>query len=80
MTEKTDVYIVFKLIVFSMTLSHQIRKWTRVEAALAGDILDSDPESARNREKEKEDNGNLESNQKRDKFIAARIGQPLKSP
>ena len=66
--------------VLSMTLAHQTRKGIRAAAYPAGYILESDPESVARSEKEKKDDRNLESNQKREKFIAARIDQPLKSP
>ena len=48
-------------------------------AALAGDILESEPESVASGEKEKEDDGNLES-KKHEKAITPCIGLPLKPP
>ena len=61
-----------------MTLAHQTQKVTGAAAALSGDIISSDPKSVVSSKKEKEDVGNLASNQKHEKYIAAQIVQPLK--
>ena len=71
----TGVQIVF--IFLRITLAHQTQKVTRV-AAPYRNILVCDPESIASGKKENEDDGNPESNQKREKFIAAWIGRPLK--
>ena len=65
-----------------MTISHQTQKGTRLLETVAPvrDILESDPEIVASGKKEKKDDGNLESNQKRNKSIAVRIGQTLKLP
>ena len=65
-----------------MTLAHQTQKGNKAAtaASLGRDILESDPESVASGKREKEDDVNLESNQKREKSSAARIGRPLKFP
>ena len=72
----------FLLIIFSITLAHQTQKGTRPEeaAALAKDILESDPKKVSSGKKENEDDVNSESDQKHEKSIAAPIVQSLKSP
>ena len=57
-----------------------IQKGTRAAAAaVAEDILQSDPESVASGEEEREDDENLESKE-RNKSIAEWIGRPLKPP
>ena len=65
-----------------MTLAHQTQKVTREAAAsdLVGNIIASNPKKFTSSKKEKEDDGNSERNQKREKDIMEQIVRFLKSP
>ena len=65
-----------------MTLTYQTQKGTSAAAALAlaGDIIDSDPDSLVSIKNEEEDDGNLESKHNCEKYIIGTTVWPLESP